>query len=604
MYSNQKQSHSMVKLILIIASTFILISCVNQKPKAVNKSAVSDSKEWPNFGRDFSNQRMSNLTQITAQNVKNLQLAWQYKSGIVASFQSTPIVTSGVMYLSLPFNHVVALDAKTGEQIWRYEHVRKPNWKMCCGPANRGVAVSDGKVFMGTLDARLIALDAKSGMLLWDIDVADDTALTESVSELSQKDHKSKKEAYGGTGVGVAMAPVVYHGKVIVGITGVGYGLHLDKPTKDAPLGAVVGVDGRYGRPGFLAAYDVNTGKRIWQFDTIPSQGWEGDFTPTTSDGISLNRDVVNEKMTFNEHQEAWRYGGASAWTTPAIDVSTNTLFFGTGNPSPQMNDISRPGDNLYTVSVVALDVETGQLKWHYQQVPHDVWGYDVASPPVLFNYFKDGQFIPAVGQAGKTGWYYVNDRANGKLLMKSAAFVPQKNMFAKATKEGVVLYPGILGGANWSPSAVDEKNQISYVAGIHSPIKYTLVEEPAKDGATPIRYASSEPTKDARWGTLSAIDLTTGKIKWQVKTKQPLLGGVLATEGGLLFTGEGDGYFNAYDRFTGERLWQSSVEAGVNAPPISYEVDGVQYVAVAAGGNSIFGFTAGDNLMVYKLKQ
>lgn len=584
---------------LLLLSAAGLAACAG-----VSSHKLAADKEWPSFGRDYTNQRMSPLTQINTENVQNLDRAWQFKSGIAASFQATPIVTNGVMYVSLPYNHVVALDAKTGKELWRYQHARKPNWKMCCGPANRGVAVSDGKVFIGTVDARLIALNAKTGEKIWDINVADDTAKTENTSALSKADAKSQKDAYGGTGIGIAMAPVVYRGKVIVGVTGVGYGLHVDTPRVDAPLGAVIGVSGLYGRPGFLAAFDVNTGNRVWQFDTIPSHGWEGIFAATTSDGISLNRDIAAEKENAKHHPDAWRYGGGSAWSTPAIDTNTHTLFFGTGNPSPQMNDTSRPGDNLYTVSLIALDTDTGKLKWHYQQVPHDLWGYDLASPPVLFDYVKDGKRIPAVGQAGKTGWYYVNDRATGALLLKSEAFVPQKNLFVKATKEGTVLYPGILGGSNWSPSALDNKTQTAYVAGIHAPIKYTLVEEPAKEGLPPISYVSSEPTKDPRWGTVSAINLNTGKIKWQTKTDQPLMGGVLATEGGLLFMGEGDGSFNAYSSDTGQLLWQDKTDAGVNAPPISYEVDGVQYVAVVAGGNAIFGFTAGDNILVYALKK
>lgn len=584
--------------------TLLLLSCLSiaSCSSITHKSAALTDNDWPNYGRDYTNQRMSPLTQINPQNVKNMALAWQFKSGVSATFQATPIVTNGVMVVALPYNHVVALDAKTGKELWRYKHERKANWKMCCGPANRGVAVSEGKVFIGTIDARLIALDAKTGAKVWDIDVADDTALTENTSSLSKLDAKSQKESYGGTGIGINMAPVVYRGKVIVGVTGVGYGLHVDTPRLDAPLGAVIGVDGRYGRPGFLAAYEVKSGKRVWQFDTIPAQGWEGVFAETTSDGISLNRDIAAEKENLKNNKDAWRYGGGSAWSTPAIDTKTNTLFFGTGNPSPQMNDISRPGDNLYTVSLVALDTETGKIKWHYQQVPHDVWGYDLASPPVLFDYVKDGKKIAAVGQASKTGWYYVNDRATGHLIMKSDAFVPQKNLFAKATTEGTVLYPGILGGSNWSPSALDEQNQTSFVAGIHSPIKYTLVEEPSKNGLPAIRYASSEPTKDPRWGVLSAINLTTGKMRWQVKTEQPLMGGVLATRGGLVFMGEGDGKFNAYNSNTGDLLWQAKVDAGVNAPPISYEIDGVQYVAVVAGGNAIFGFPAGDNVLVYTL--
>lgn len=593
-----RPSKSLVNSLLVLfAASVAACASVARHKDTVNQ-------EWPSFGRDYTNQRMSPLTQINRENVQNLGLAWQFKSGVAASFQATPIVTDGVMYVSLPYNHVAALDAKTGKELWRYRHERKANWKMCCGPANRGVAVSNGKVFIGTVDARLIALDAKTGARIWDINVADDTAQTEDMTSLSKADAKSQKDSYGGTGIGIAMAPVVYKGKVIIGVTGVGYGLHVDTPRIDAPLGAVIGVSGLYGRPGFLAAFDVNSGSRIWQFDTIPPQGWEGVFAETTTDGISLNRDINAEKQNLKNHPDAWRYGGGSAWSTPAIDVKTDTLFFGTGNPSPQMNDESRPGDNLYTVSLVALDTETGKIKWHYQQVPHDLWGYDLASPPVLFDYVKDGKKIPAVGQAGKTGWYYVNDRTTGALLMKSEAFVPQKNLFAKATKEGTVLYPGILGGSNWSPSALDDKNQTAFVAGIHAPIKYTMVDEPGKDGLPPIRYVSSEPTKDPRWGTVSAINLTSGKIRWQVKTEQPLMGGVLATRGGLLFMGEGDGSFNAYNSSTGDLLWQDKTDAGVNAPPISYEVDGEQYVAVAAGGNAIFGFTAGDKVLVYKLKK
>lgn len=580
---------------IAIFSSLLITACAGM----VNKQ-VSDNKDWPSFGRDYSNQRLSPLTQIKRDNVKDLQLAWQYKSGISATFQATPIVTNGVMYVALPYSSVVALDAKTGKELWRYNHERRKNWKLCCGPSNRGVAVSGGKVFIGTVDARLIALNSENGAKVWDIDVADDNVKGENTTSLNTSD--SQKVAYGGTGVGIAMAPVVYHGKVLIGVTGVGYGLHLDKPTADAPLGAVVGVDGRYGRPGFLAAYNVNNGKRIWQFDTIPSEGWEGVFAQSIEDGTSLNRDIAAEKSTLVENKDAWRFGGGSAWSTPAIDVQTNTLYFGTGNPSPQMNDISRPGDNLYTVSLVALDTETGKLKWYYQQVPHDLWGYDLASPPVLFDYKKDGKTIPAVGQASKTGWFYVHNRNTGELIIKSDAFVPQKNLFAKPSKAGTVLYPGILGGANWSPSAVDQDKQVGFVAAIHAPINYRLVDEPAKGDTPAIRYASSEPTKDPHWGVLSAINLSNGKISWQVKTEQPLIGGLLATRGNLLFMGEGNGHFNAYDSNNGNLLWQTKVDAGVNAPPITYEIDGVQYVAVAAGGNSIFGFKTGDNIMVYAL--
>jgi glucose dehydrogenase len=588
-----------IKIAVFVCAIFLLTACA----QGLQQKSVQH-EDWPSYGGDLTAQRYSVATQINTQNVKELAQAWVYKSGVVGSFQATPIVQNGVMYLSLPFNHVVALDPKTGKELWRYEHQRRKDWAMCCGPANRGVAVSGGRVFIGTVDARLIALNAQTGAKEWDIDVVEGAILTEGQDALNKSDPNSARKVTGGTGIGIAMAPVVYKGKVIVGITGVGYGLHIDNPTADAPLGAVIGVAGRFGRPGFLAAYSVETGEKYWQFDTIPQNGWEGKYTETTEDGITFNRDIAQEKADLAKYPDAARFGGGSAWSTPAIDPETDTLYFGTGNPSPQMNDISRPGDNLYTVSLVALDSNTGLRRWHYQQVPHDLWGYDLASPPVLFNYQLNGKMIPAVGQASKTGWFYIHDRATGKLLKKSDAFVPQKNMFKKATFEGTVVYPGILGGSNWSPVSVDEANQRAYVAGIHAPIKYTLHETPAKDGTPAIRYAASEPTQDLRWGLLSSIDLATGKIAWQVKTEQPLVGGVLATAGGLVWMGEGNGHFNAYNSQTGELLWQTKSEFGVNAPPITYTIDGVQYIAVASGGNAIFGYKQGDAVLVYRLEQ
>ncbi len=585
--------------ILIPLLSMMLFACKN----ADNQTSHNIAKDWPSYGNDYTSQRFSSASQIDTNNVKNLTLAWQHNSGVVASYQTAPIVQNGVMYFSLPYNHVVAVDATNGEELWRYEHDRRKDWKMCCGPQNRGVAVSDGKVFIGTVDARLIALDAQNGQKVWDIDVVEAAISREGQETLSQDDPNKARKVTGGTGIGIGMAPVVYKGKVIIGITGVGYGLHIDNPRDDAPLGAVIGVSGRFGRPGFLAAFDVGDGERIWQFDTIPTAGWEGDFTLTTADGVTLDRDIEAEKADLAKYPDAASLGGGSAWSTPAIDADNDILYFGTGNPSPQMNDVSRPGDNLYTVSLIALDANTGERKWHYQQVPHDLWGYDLASPPVLFDYQQDGKTIPAVGQAGKTGWFYVHNRLTGELLLKSDAFVPQKNMFAKATFDGTVLYPGILGGSNWSPVSIDPDKQLAFVAGIHSPIKYTLHETASKDGNPAIRYASSEPTDDPSWGLLSAIDLKTGKIAWQNKTDQPLVGGSVATAGGLVFMGEGNGNFNAYDSQTGELLWQAQSAFGVNAPPISYMVNGVQYIAVASGGNRIMGFKEGDAMLAYKLK-
>jgi alcohol dehydrogenase (cytochrome c) len=254
-------------------------------------------------------------------------------------------------------------------------------------------------------------------------------------------------------------------------------------------------------------------------------------------------------------------------------------------------------------VSLVALDIGTGRLKWHYQQVPHDMWGYDVASPPVLFDLGPDGQRIAAIGQASKTGWFYVLDRASGKFLFKSEAFVPHSNIFKRPTAAGIDISPGAAGGASWSPVSLDQSQGVAYVAGVHMPTRYTVKEVPAHEGKPALRYTTLEVVDGPKWGTLTALDLRNqGKIKWQTKTAEPLIGGVLATAGKLVFTGEGNGQFNAFDAGSGERLWQFNCGAGVNAPPITYEIDGKQYIAVAAGGSQLFGYRQGETVIAFGL--
>ncbi len=569
------------------------------------KAAGADTANWLTHGRDYSNQRFSPLDQINAGTIKKLVPKWIYQTGVSATFQTTPLVADGIMYLSAPFSHVIALDAKSGREIWRYEHKKKTE-KLCCGPSNRGVALGDGLVYVATVDARVVALDAKTGKTVWDIAMAGDApdpVATEDKRARGEGNALSDRGVTGSTGVGAAAAPLVYDGMVIAGITGVGYGLHLDAARPGMPLGAVIGVAGRYGRPGFLAAYDAKTGKKVWQFDTT-QQGWEGEYRETTPDGVPLHRDIAGEKAAAPKFGDAWKFGGGSIWHSPAVDAERGLIFFGIGNPSPQSIDDTRPGDNLYSVSLVAVEAKTGKLVWHYQQVPHDLWGYDVASPPVLFDVTIDGQKIPAVGQASKLGWYYVHDRRDGRLLFKSEAFVPQSNLFARPTFEGVEVSPGATGGANWSPTSVDEKGGFVYVAAMHLPMRYVLREIPA-DGDKPAIKTSAFETIDGvpKWGTLTALDLKAkGKILWQQKTDDPLIGGVLATAGGLVFTGEGKGDLSAFDAKTGEKLWSFNCGAGVNAPPVTYWVDGKQYVAVAAGGNALFGFRQGGAVVVFGL--
>ena len=583
------------------AVAFALPARADDMTDARMKAAGSDSGNWLLHGRDYSNQRFSPLDQVNTGNVNRLVPKFIYQTGIAGTFQTTPIVADGVMYLSTPFSNVVAIDAKTGKEIWRYEHKRTTD-KLCCGPGNRGVSLGYGKVYIATVDAHLVALEQNTGKKVWDIRLVEPPAKTEDKGTIKSDDPLAAQAVSGSTGVGTVAAPLVYNGLVIIGITGVGYGLHLEDAAKKGQLTAVVGFAGKYGQPGFMAAFDAQSGAEKWRFETT-KKGWEGEFLEKTAYGVPLNRDIAKEKAAAPQFEDAWRFGGGSVWHSPAVDTERAIIYFGTGNPSPQSMGDGRPGDNLYTVSLVALEAATGKLVWSYQQVPHDVWGYDVASPPTLFDAVVDGKSVPAVGQAGKIGWYFVHDRTNGKLLFKSDAFVPQANMFAPPTKEGVKVTPGAGGGANWSPTSYDASKGVVYVAALHMPFTYRLESTPAKDGQPEVPYSAFEPSKEPTYGLLSAIDLKNqGKLLWQQKTSEILVGGVLATKGGVVFTGEGNGDFSAFDSATGKRLWQFNCGSGVNAPPISYSIDGKQYVAVAAGGSQIWGFRTGDSVVVFGL--
>ena len=563
-----------------------------------------EAGEWLLPGRDYANRRFSPLDRVTPANVKGLVPKWIYQTGTAATFQTTPLVADGVMYVSAPFSHVMALDARTGRELWRYEHKARTK-KLCCGPANRGVALGYGKVFVASVDARLIALDQKTGKVAWDVPLADASEAdrpSEDRATLTGSDPALKGKVSGATGIGANSAPLVFDGKVVVGITGVGYGLHVDSERPGTPLGAVVGVAGRYGRPGFLAAFDARTGEPVWQFDTT-EQDWEGGFVEKTAYGVPMHRDIAAEKAAAADHKDAWHYGGGSIWHAPAYDPKSGLLFLGIGNPSPQVAGESRPGDNLHTSSLVALDGKTGKLVWSYQQVPHDLWGYDVASPPTLFDLTVDGKPVPVVGQASKLGWYFVHERASGNLLFKSDAFVPQANLFQQPTPEGTVIAPGVGGGVNWSPTSIDEASGIAYLAAMHWPATYRAQVIPPTGDKPPVHYFNIEPAASGMYGLLTALDLKNGgKILWQQKTPEPLVGGVLATKGGLVFNGEGNGDFAAYDAKSGEKLWRFQCGAGVNAPPIAYRLDGKDYVAVAAGGSSLWGFRQGGAVVVFGL--
>ena len=588
-------------LLTPLSALFISISYASEEIKT---NTGQENTDWAYYGYDHTNQRFSPLTEINTTNVKNLQLAWQYKTGKLATFQTSPIIIKGVMYITTPFNDVIALDATTGKEIWRYHHQLQGK-NFCCGPANRGPAVAYGKVYTVTIDSRLIALDQKTGRVIWDIKITDsDAGKGESLEPLLGVKELSGATQIGQTGYTANLAPQIYDGKIFVGITGAGYGLHLDLEQDGKQILSVGGLSGGgHGLRGFLVAYDAESGKELWRWYSVPDSGWEGQWREKTSDGISFNRNISAEKKSFHKYNDTWRFGGGSIYTTPAIDPESGLIFIGTGNPSPQMDDTTRPGDNLYTVSLVALDINTGKLKWYYQQVPHDRWGYDVASPPILFEFKKNGKTVKAVGQASKLGWFYIHDRITGKLLMRSQPFIKQENLFAVPDEDGERIVPGTLGASSWSPVAFNPELQAVYIAGIYQPslfYSHKLTPEPGKPWES---YTFFRQAEEDDWGMFSAISVNTGKLLWQKKIDDPMVGGVLATGGRLVFTGEGNGYFDAFDARTGEILWRYKSDYGVNAPPVTYSVNGKQFIAVAAGGNSLFNYPVGDEILVFSLK-
>ena len=520
------------------------------------KNARMDGKNWAIYGRDYTNQRYSPLSQITAANVGSLRMSWMYQTGIsrLGSFETSPVVVDGVMYLTTPYNTAMAVDARTGQQIWRYEH--KPSITApiyCCGPNNRGVAISGGTVYMGTLDARLVALDSKTGAVKWDVEVADPEA-----------------------GYSLTITPLIVDNEVIVGTSGAEYGIR-----------------------GFVRAYNKDDGKPMWTFYTLPDKGWEGNFSEKTGEGEDLKRDIPAEKAAMAQYGDAWKRGGGSVWMTPAYDPASHNIFFAVGNPSPDLDGTVRPGDNLYTESIVAIDARTGEYKWHYQQVPHDVWDFDATSPPVIVK-LKNGK--TAVAEAGKTAFVYVLDAETGKLIRKSDEFNRHENYFSQPTANGVRMLPGANGGSEWSPTAVNPKLGYMYVLGLEQPMNYITHSAPLEKGKLWLGSAFKAVPGEKQFGTFTAINLNTGKRAWQVKTDQPMIGGALATAGNLVFTGEGNGHFNAYSATTGKTLWTFQGGAGCNAPPVTYSLDGKQYIAVACGGNYQLGYSLGNAVMVFAL--
>jgi PQQ-dependent dehydrogenase (methanol/ethanol family) len=591
--SNRNRTNTMLFCTLMLLSSSTI--AVDDTPLL---HAHEDHDNWLTYGHGYANQRYSALDQIDTGNIGRLVPKWIYQTGVLGTFPTSPIVADGVMYFSTPYNHVVALDAATGKLRWRYTHEMATD-KLCCGSHNRGIAIGYGRLYMITADARLLAIDRRDGAVVWDIPVVD-PATGEPLDidrlgtlEATDPEALTKLTRFAGN-----MAPVVYDGKVFVGVSGAGY---------TAVLGdAEAGSTGRLGRPGirrgqraFLSAYEAASGRLVWRWYATAAVGWEGGFVERTAFGDLLHRDIVAERANAPDYRDAWKTGGGSIYSSPSIDPDLGLIYFGTGNAAPPYAPDTRPGDNLYTASLIALDVKTGALRWHHQITPHDIWGYDVAAPPVLLDFRSGGKTVRAVAQASKSGWLYVFDRGTGEALRRSEPFVPQnENMFHPPTADGLVAAPGAAGGANWPPSSYSPLTRWLYVSGTHYPTRYAL----EKDDAGNTLFTLDFPEGGERSGTFSAIDPADGRIKWQVKTDLPVMSGSIATGGGLIFHGESNGNFVARDDHSGEVLWHFNTGAGVNAPPVAYTVDGRQYIAVAAGGHRLFEFPVGDAVIAFGL--
>ena len=531
--------------------------------QAMLNNAGKDSKNFLATNGNYDQTRFHPANKITEKNVKGLHVAWIFQTDVRESTETSPIVVNGVMYVTTSFDHVYALNAKTGEQIWHYKHDMGPITVYCCGPNNRGVAVYNDKVYLATLDAKLVALDAKTGKPVWSQQIADPSL-----------------------GYSETMAPTAVDGKILIGTNG-----------------------GEYGIRGFVKAYDANDGKLLWTFNTIPENS-VGVWATKDATGRDMHRDIAAEKDALAKNGDPYKTLGGGVWQNPSVDLATKRIYFVVGNPSPDLDGAPRPGDNLYTDSLVSVDLDTGKLACYFQYIAHDLWDLDATSPTVLVDVKdKSGKTIPGVLHAGKTGYIYVHDRKDCSLIRFSEPMVSQKDRWVLPTptkpldSNSARMFPGANGGVEWSPIATDPGLGMAYAINLEQEMTYTVDSSPYPQGKLWLGGAFTNIPGGVQAGNVTAVDYNTGKIKWQVKTPQPMIGGILATGGGVVFAGESNGWFKAYDSKSGKVLWKFQAGAGVNAPPSSFMIGDKQYIAVAAGGNVQVDSKRGDSIIAFTLE-
>ncbi len=533
---------------------------------------------WLTNGGNIYNQRYSPLKQINTDNVDRLKGVWHIHlngSGVGPPYsgEAQPIVHEGVMYVVTGANDVFAIDVETGDFLWVYESGLDPNIAtICCGWTSRGVAIGEGKVFLGRLDSKVVALDIATGMELW------------SVQAERWED-----------GFTITSAPLYYEGLVITGFGGAEYGVR-----------------------GRVKAYRANDGAPVWTFYTVPGPG-------------EIGHD------TWPQDSKSWQRGGATVWHTPAVDPALGLIYFATGNPGPDFNGAVRGGDNLFSASIVAIDVNTGVYRWHFQEVHHDIWDYDAANPVVLFDVDIDGQPRRAIAHPGKTGWVYILDRTTGEPLLgieerpvpqeprqlTSAtqpypigdSFVPQSmdmplygiplinegRIFTPYWKDLVAVRPSSFGATAWPPASYDPRTQALFICGMDLIGLFT--GGTADDGGPQQQFLGGDFLFDTkRTGIFASIDLTTNRLRWRQRWEDACYSGSTATAGDLIFTGQNDGRFAALDSRSGDLLWEFQTGAGVNAPAAVFEHKGVQYVAVYAAGALFAQSPPGDSLWLFSL--
>jgi alcohol dehydrogenase (cytochrome c) len=491
-------------------------------------AGLKDSSRWLSYSGTYDGQRHSPLREITPDNVSQLRAVWTFQTGVLGKWESTPLVIDGVIYATGQDNNAWAIDAKTGRMIWRYRRMLPPTGiNACCGNVNRGFAVYKDKLLMVTLDAHLVALNMKSGAVVYDV-VIDD-----------------HKKGYTGT-----VAPLVVKDKVIVGISGAEFGVR-----------------------GFLDAFEAETGRKSWRFWTVPLAGEPGGETWLKDSAL---------------------HGGGPTWVTGSYDPELNLLYWGVGNPSPLYFGDGRKGDNLYTNCLLAIDADTGKLRWYYQYTPHDTHDWDSNHVPILADLEFNGARRRVVMVANRNGFFYTFDRTDGKLLL-AKEFIrqtwasgigadgrPIEIPGQQPTPMGTLTCPDLFGGTNFMSPSFNPDLTAFFVTARETCGTYVNREQEFVEGQ---RYEGGSVRRtDPGYGAVRALDPRTGERKWEFKTERPSLSGTLSTASGLVFSGDMDGNFFALNARTGARLWNYQTGSGIYASPITYAVGGKQYVLLGSG--------------------